>query len=194
MRSKRSILLTLVAIIMIFLCLFTTQAYAAEQTDKGYVYLSDINYMTGSSVGWGSITYDKNLDSGSNGGLITLLIDGEKTRFLKGISAHATSTLLFDISDYDYDYFTTYYGVDNSRGTNGNGVKFAIYTSVDGETWNLQTPASPKVMKGNTNAEFVKIDIREANYLKLYAHNNGNDTADHACYANAKLIKEGASE
>ena len=29
-----------------------------------------------------------------------------------------------------------------------------------------------------------------AKYLKLYAHNNGNESSDHAVYANAKLIKE----
>ena len=101
---------------------------------------------------------------------------------------------MYDITDYDYDFFTTYIGVDASRGTNGNGVKFLIYTSVDGENWDLKTPASPQVMKGNSNAQFLKIDIKDANYLKLYAHNNGNATADHAVYANAKLIKEGYEE
>jgi len=101
---------------------------------------------------------------------------------------------VYDITDYDYDFFTAYIGVDASGGSTGNGVKFLIYTSVDGENWDLKTPASPKAMKGNSNAEFVKIDIKDANYLKLYAHNNGNADGDHSVYANAKLVKEGYDE
>ena len=161
------------------------------QEQANYCYLSDIPYdKANSSVGWGSITLDSNLETQHNNGLITLLIDGEKKYFIKGISAHATSTLIYDISDYNYDFFTTYIGVDASRGSNGNGVKFAIYTSVDGSSWELHTPVSPPVMKGTSNAIFIKIDIREANYIKLYCNSNGNNTADHAVYADAKLTKE----
>ena len=156
-----------------------------------YCYLSDIEYVKDkSSVGWGSITLDKNIDTNKNNGLITLIVDGKKKSFLKGVLAHATSTLIYDISSYDYDYFTTYIGLDESQGTKGNGIKFAIYTSVDGENWDLHTPMSPPVMKGTSEAIFIKINIKEANYIKLYCHNNGNDGSDHAVYADAKLIKE----
>ena len=166
------------------------------QSASDYVYLSDIQYIKDqSSVGWGSITLDGNLETQYNNGLITLLIDGKKTFFLKGISAHATSTIVYDFSAYDYDYFSTYIGVDESRGNNGNGVKFQIYTSEDGENWELKTEdTNIPVLKGNSNALFKKIDIKNAKYLKLYCHNNGNATADHAVYANAKLYKEGYVE
>ena len=183
------------ALLFAIFLLSNQEVLAAEQSEEDkFCYLSDIKYGTGSSVGWGSITYDKNLDSSKNNGKITLLVDGQKKQFFKGISAHATSTLIYDISNYNYDYFTSYIGVDESRGNNGNGVKFSIYTSLDGENWDLKTPVSPQVMKGNTNAQFVKIDIKEANYIKLYAHNNGNAGSDHSVYADAKLIKEGYEE
>ncbi len=160
-------------------------------SDKAYTYLSDINYVKDqSSVGWGNITLDKNLDTKYNSGLITLNVDGQQRQFLKGIAAHATSTLVYDLTNYNYDYFTSYIGVDASRGSAGNGVKFLIYTSVDGENWDLKTSETPQAMKGNSNAQFVKIDIKGAKYLKLYAHNNGNADGDHSVYANAKLIKE----
>ena len=182
-----------IILILFFVCVFTSQVEATEE--KEYCYLSDMKYVTNqSSVGWGSITLDKNLDTKYNGGLITLIVDGQPKKFLKGIAAHATSTVVYDITDYDYDFFTAYIGVDASRGSAGNGVKFLIYTSVDGENWNLKTSASPQAMKGNSNAEFVKIDIKDANYLKLYAHNNGNADGDHSVYANAKLVKEGYDE
>ncbi|MCI8309161.1 MAG: hypothetical protein HFJ57_07585 [Clostridia bacterium] len=190
----------IICLIVLFLIfsLFNTSFANSETRDnsqKQYCYLSDIKYITTqSSVGWGSITYDKNLDTKYNDGLITVIVDGKPKKFLKGVAAHATSTVVYDITDYDYDYFTAYIGVDASRGAGGNGVKFSIYTSVDGQNWNLKTPVSPQVMKGNTEAQFVKIDIKEANYLKLYAHSNGNIDSDHSVYANAKLIKEGYEE
>ncbi len=156
-------------------------------------YLSDIKYdEKESKVEWGSITLDGNLETQYNSGLITLLLNGKKTHFLKGISAHATSTLIYDISGYNYDYFSAFVGVDESRGTNGNGVKFSVYTSNDKEHWDLKQES--KVLKGNDNAEIITVNIKDAHYLKLYCHNNGNNASDHAVYANAKLYKEGFVE
>ncbi len=168
--------------------------YLTYNTEQ-FRYLSDIEYIKDqTSVGWGSIQFDKNINTGSNNGLITVNINGEKKSFMKGVLAHATSTVVYDISSYHYDYFTAYLGVDASVGTNGNGVKFAIYTSKDGENWDLKTDEKPPVLKGTSESIFVKIDIKDVKYLKLYAHNNGNDSSDHAVYADAKLIKEGYVE
>lgn len=192
-RFLQKIVICLTLLFMMFL-LNDASCISFAKEEKDHCYLSDIKYMSGSSVGWGSITLDKNLDSNTNGGLITLLVDGQKKKFLKGISAHATSTLLYDLTDYDYDYFTAYLGVDQGRGNNGDGVQFAISTSVDGENWILKTPNSYPIMKGNTEARFEKIDIKGAKYLKLYAWARSNNTADHAVYADAKLIKEGYVE
>ncbi len=164
----------------------TPYGYLAYNTEK-MRYLSDTPYIKEqSSVGWGSILLDKN----ASDDLINVNVDGKKTPFMKGVFAHATSTLVYDIKFYNYDYFTAYIGVDASRGNNGNGVKFAIYTSQDGTNWDLKTDVKSPVLKGTSNAIFVKIDIKDAKYLKLYCHNNGNDTADHAVYADAKFIKE----
>ncbi len=198
--KKISIKFLLKVIVLAILMLIVNKANVVLASNEGrsnnqFCYLSDIKYIPSqSSVGWGSITLDKNLDSKFNKGLITLNVEGEKRQFLKGIAAHATSTVVYDIGEYNYDFFTSYIGVDESRGNAGNGVKFAIYTSIDGENWDLKTPASPQVMKGSSNAQFVKIDIKGAKYLKLYAHNNGNADGDHSVYANAKLIKEGYEE
>ena len=160
-------------------------------SDEECRYLSDIPYQS-AKVGWGSVTLDQNLDTKYNNGLITLIMeDGTQKSFRKGVAAHAESTLIYDISSYNLDHFTAYIGVDASRGANGTGVKFSIYTSVDGENWDLKTQVSPPVMRGNTKAQFVDIDIKGAKYLKLYANSNGNIDADHSVYADAKLIKEG---
>ncbi len=191
-----SCLIALIIICVVFLSVKNRvfkESYAIEEPK--FKYLSDIEYIkNSSSVGWGQITLDQNLETKYNNGLISLIVNGQQKLFLKGISAHAISTLIYDISSYNYDYLSMYYGVDASRGTNGNGVKFSIYTSKDGENWDLQTPVSPPVKKGNSEAEFLNLKLNGAKYIKLYCHNNGNATADHCVYANAKLYKEGYVE
>ncbi|WP_368408264.1 NPCBM/NEW2 domain-containing protein, partial [uncultured Duncaniella sp.] len=120
---------------------------------------------------------------------------GSTTIIKKGIWAHATSTLEYDISSYkDYAYFTTYYGINTTSGNKGNGVKFYIYTSEDGKNWTLCTEENPTAIKSSNNAVYVKIDIRDANYIRLYANDNGSNASDHAVWGDAKLVKEGYND
>ncbi len=55
----------------------------------------------------------------------------------------------------------------------------------------MRTEANPTPLKGTNSAVHVKIDIRDANYIRLYAHDNGGNGSDHAVWADAKLVKEG---
>lgn len=155
------------------------------------LYLSDIPYSKG-QVEWGNIALDK---TQSNTALI-LRLNNSSTTFKKGIWAHATSTLEYDISGYnkEYKYFTTYYGLNTTAGSTGNGVKFYIYTSKDGKEWTLQTDENPVALKGTDNVKYAKIDISEVNYIRLYANNNGSNASDHAVWADTKLVKENYSE
>ena len=103
--------------------------YLSDKPEEFY-YLSDIPYVEElSKAAWKTITYDKNLD----GNTLSLIIDGSITPFFKGIIAHATSTVVYDLTDFNYDYFTSYIGIDSSMTGKGNGVKFYIYTSLDGK-------------------------------------------------------------
>ncbi|MCI9312838.1 MAG: hypothetical protein HFE68_05670 [Erysipelotrichaceae bacterium] len=173
------------------------EGYAAEnilidrdESMDDAVYLSDIPYQR-AQVGWGTVGLNKT----SSNTALNVVVNGSTTTFKKGIWAHATSTVEYDISDYkDYDYFSTYYGLTTSAGNNGNGVKFYIYTSVDGKTWDLKTEENPTALKSANSAVKVKIDIRDVNYIRLYANDNGSNGSDHAVWADAKLIKEGYSE
>ncbi len=157
--------------------------YLAYNT-KDFKYLSDIPYdKEQSTVAWRTIYLDKN----SDGELISLNIDGKRTYFMKGIFAHANSTVIYDIREYNtYDIFTAYVGVDASRRDAGDGVRFNIYTSMDGTTWD-QKYQMDKNIKGNDNAIKVEVPINGVNYLKLEATRSGSETSDHAVYANAKL-------
>lgn len=156
---------------------------------KDVVYLSDIPYLK-ADIAWKTIGLDKTYDNAA----LTMKIDGSSVTVKKGIWAHATSTVDYDISNYkDYDYFITYYGL-NTTSKAGNGVKFYIYTSLDGKDWTLRTEENPTALTGTSNAVRVKIDIRNANYIRLYANDNGSNASDHAVWGDAKLVKEGYSD
>ena len=169
----------------------TSKSYLA-QNEENYIYLSDINYVKNmSSSGWGNILYDTT----SSGSKITLKVENNSFSFDKGIWAHATSTVVYDLTDYsDYDYFTSYIGLNNTAAASSNGVKYFIYTSADGKSWDLKTEENPNVAKPGANATFIKIDIKGAKYLKLYANSNGSNGNDHSVYADAKLIKSSYTE
>ncbi len=165
-----------------------------SSSDEMCKFLSDIEYdKEKSSVGWGSITLDSNLETQYNNGLITLIVEGKNRQFLKGISAHANSTLIYDISKYSFDKFTAYVGVDQSRADNGNGVKFQVFTSENGTDWDLKKSSS-KALKGTDNAEFFEVELNGAKFLKLVCDQNGNNASDHSVWASAKLIKNGYVE
>ncbi len=163
----------------------------SESTQKDFVYLSDIPYVANqSSAGWKQITMDKTTDNTS----LSLRINGNPFAFEKGVFAHAKSTVVYDLTNYqNYTYFTTWYGVSSHMGGNGS-VKFYIYTSEDGKNWDLETEENPEEMRGNSNAKFVKIDIRGKKYLKLYADPNGGNGQDHSLYADAKFITNDYTE
>lgn len=150
------------------------------------LYLSDIPYRK-AQVGWGNLSLDKTQDNAA----FTMLLNGSSTVIKKGIWAHATSTIEYDIREYrDYAYFTAFCGINNTSGNRGNGVKFYVYTSEDGENWTLRTEENPAAIKSSNNAAYVKIDIRNANYIKLYAHDNGSNASDHVVWGDAKLVTE----
>ena len=154
----------------------------AYNTDD-YIYLSDIDYIAKqSSTAWGKILKDIT----SSNTKIQVKVDNGAYSFDKGMWAHASSTLVYDLSSYNYAYFTSYIGI-NTTSSKGNGVIFYIYTSNDGTNWELKKQFTK--LPG-ANAEYVKIDIKGASYLKLVANDNGGNGNDHSVYADAKLIKE----
>ncbi len=154
------------------------------------VYLSDMEFRK-SQTAWGSIFRDKTSSNTS----FSLKLEGNQVIFKKGIWAHATSTIEFDLTNYkDYTYFVTYYGVNETSRNNGNGVKFYVYTSVDGINWNLKTDSNPSALKSGNEAGYIKVDITDANYLKLYANDNGHNGNDHSIWADAKLVKKDYKE
>ena len=150
------------------------------------LYLSDIEYVVNQTyAGWDRIRYDE----ASNGEKISLRVENNVFKFDKGIWAHATSQVTYDISKYNYKYFTSFVGI-NTTSNAGNGVKFKIHTSTDGKNW-TETGLYTKLP--GQNATFIKIDIAGAKYLRLITDANGSNGNDHSVFADPKLTNE-ASE
>ena len=184
---------------LIALMLFPMTAYAANDVEydtRERIYLSDISYIEDRSFveNGHSICFDQDASSK----YISLRYNGEVKVFQKGISAWATSNLVYDLSDYSYDRFSAYIGV-NANQTNdyfNDGAVITIYTSDDGENWT--SVYKSKTKKGVTDADFVDIPITGVKYLRLYAYNNGANWwcswYDDVLYADAKLVKNGFVE
>ena len=158
-----------------------------KNEEINFYYLSDMEYITTnrwSYAGYGSIMKDKNI----NGEKISLIIDGSKIIFNKGIGAHASSQLTYDISEYSDEYtrFVAKLGIDSSQ--NGKGdVWFRISVSNDGIEW--KELYKSESITSNQSAYAVDIDISNYKYLRLYADQNGGNGNDHSVFGDARLVK-----
>ena len=128
-----------------------------------FVYLSDLNWTFAESSWKDNRALKK--DENESGGLISLIVNKEKTYFLKGVFAHAQSTVIYDLTNLNYDTFETYAGVDSSRDANGNGVKFYVYVSNDQNEWILRDQSD--ILKGNSEAKKFKVSIKDCCVLDL---------------------------
>ena len=164
---------------------------ANAKASDSFVYLSDLwddeNVLLEKESSWKDVRALK-VNQNEPGNLISLNIEGEQTYFINGIFAHATSTLVFDLKDYKdkgFNTFSAYVGVDTYAGSNGDGVAFTIYGSTDNKDY--KTLKTINTLKGISDAVKVELSLGNYRYLKLYAYANGNNSSDHAVYANAMI-------
>lgn len=192
----------LVVSLLLFFLTFKTGAVAAELPEANfgladdtskYVYLSDLALDTThkSQSGWGSLLFDQV----NGGGKITERYEGNVVTFDKGIWAHASSNVYYNLEEVgiqgEYDYLTAYAGLNTTAAASSNGVIFVVYGSTDGVEWDVIYNEALKVTKPGTNADFVKVNIKPYKYLRLQADANGSNGNDHAVWGDARLVKEG---
>lgn len=134
------------------------------------------------------------------GSKLTLRVDGGLKTFEYGISAWATSEVYFDISQYtdSFDYLTAYVGSEYHNTTEylNYGAYMFISTSIDGVNWQRQYTSSLKT--SFHDADFVKIPLNGANYIRFEGDKDGTGwwhyKYDEVCFTDIKLIKEGYEE
>ncbi len=147
------------------------------------LYLSDVK-ETSAKVGYSTFIKDANLE----GGKITVYPNGAKTAFDKGLTAHAASEVVYNLTGLDAVRFQAWAGIEaKDRGTSVTGVKFRVLA--DGKE------LFAKEMKGkNTNAEFVDVDVTGVTELKLVAELTGGSNGHcNSVWADAKLKVQGGT-
>lgn len=162
----------------------------AIQEQKDYIYLSDMDYITENNWSFNGWTgHEIQINKNQDGGTISLIINGEKRPFAKGIGLHARGQIVYDISELSTKYprFVANLGVDASRGANGS-IWFQILVSSDGISW--VSLLKTDTLTGTDEAVAVDLNIEGYKYLKIYVDPAGSNAADHGSIANARLVTE----
>lgn len=151
---------------------------------------SEMSFAPGSQNGWHPSGDNSRfcIDESIEGNPITLRMeDGSIRTFTKGIGAHATMTLIFDIEGKGYTNFMTYLGIDQEANTAAS-VRCTVYVD-DVEVWN----SGSDLMGKNTPATFLDIDVTGAKQIKIYADASGSNSNDHVSFGDpwfGRVLKE----
>ena len=130
-----------VVLVVVTLCAFTLTSVArasqcaisrdevvdftpVNQENEQVGYLTDGEFLASSKTAYGKILKDIT----ANNTKIALNYDGTTLTFERGIWAHATSNVDFDLRPYhgEYDYLLVYVGLNKTANASGN-VKFTAY-------------------------------------------------------------------
>ncbi len=159
---------------------FLTETYTIEFEPVSYLHLSDINWES-ATTGWGTVNKDQSVA----GPKITLMGEDGPAIYDKGLGIHANSEIVYDLSQWDFDLFETYVGVEQHADRDGRFFQFEVW--LDGEK-----VYETERMKRSTPAKFISLDIRGKEELKLVMKEAGDGIGHgHGAWADAKLTVEG---
>ncbi|WP_052343642.1 NPCBM/NEW2 domain-containing protein [Bacillus massiliigorillae] len=144
---------------------------------EDYKYLSDFDWKSTQN----SYTAPRKDISISGKALRLSNEDGSEVVYEKGIGAHSNSMIVYDLTDKDADYFTSYVGVDRQMYGSVGSVIFQVY--VDGEK-----QFDSGLMNSRDPQKFIEVNISGAKELKLVVTDGGNGNgSDHATWGDTKL-------
>ncbi|MBO3444968.1 NPCBM/NEW2 domain-containing protein [Clostridium sp. CCUG 7971] len=144
---------------------------------QDYKYLSDYDWKS-TQNSYKTPNKDKSM---SDKALRLTDENGAEVVYEKGIGAHATSTITYDLTDKDYAYFSSYVGVDRQMFGTVASVSFEVY--VDGTK-----KFDSGVMNSRDSQKYVEVGINGAKELKLVVTDGKNGIgSDHASWGGAKL-------
>ncbi len=139
-------------------------------------YLSDINWEVAVS-GWRSVNKDSAVASTNK---IKLNVDDTIKEFDKGIGAATNAEIVYNL-DGNYTNFTTYLGTDKNYNDNRTSIIFKIFA--DGSEVYVSD-----VIRKDSKAEFVSLDITGVKELKLVADDAGDGgLGDFTSWADTKV-------
>lgn len=142
---------------------------------SSFVYASDVEEQS-AKVGYGQLRKDRNIQ----GGAIKLVKDGVQVPFSKGLGAHASSEIVYDLTDSGFTWFESYVGIDQSMKNSPAKAKFQIY--LDGR---LRYDSG--AMQGGTSMGYAAVDLAGAKELRLVTDSMGANSSDHTVWAGARF-------
>ncbi len=142
-----------------------------------FKYLTDYDWKS-AKQSYGSAKKDT---SASRNDLRLTSEDKTVVTYEHGIGAHATSTIIYDLSDKDYQFFSSYVGVDRQMYGSVGSVVFQVY--VDGEK-----QFDSGLMNSRDPQQYVEVNLAGAKELKLVVTDGGNGIgSDHGTWGDTKL-------
>ncbi|AMO85729.1 NPCBM/NEW2 domain protein [Solibacillus isronensis B3W22] len=144
---------------------------------EDYSYLSDFDW-TSTQNSYAAPIKDK-ATSGNSLRLTTE--DGGGVVYEKGIGAHSNSTIVYELTDKDVAYFTSFVGVDRQMYNTVGSVVFQVYVDdVKQFDSGLMTSKVPQ--------QFIEVNLAGAKELRLVVADGGNGNgSDHATWGDAKF-------
>ncbi|MGE7925708.1 NPCBM/NEW2 domain-containing protein [Viridibacillus arvi] len=144
---------------------------------EDYHYLSNFDWKSTQN----SYTAPRKDISISNNTLRLIGEGGSVKAYEKGIGAHSNSTIVYDLTDKDADYFTSFVGVDRQMFGSVGSVVFQVF--VDGEK-----QFDSGLMNSRDPQKLIEVNVSGAKELKLVVTDGGNGNgSDHATWGDAKL-------
>ena len=145
--------------------------------------MNDYSYLT--DYDWNAAQYNYTVpkkDISISGNTLRLTDEnGEEVSFERGVEAHSTSTITYDLTDKDYVYFSSYVGVDRGMYNTVGSVSFEVY--IDGEK-----KFDSGLMTSKEPMKYLEVDINGAKELKLVVTDGGNGNgSDHGTWGDSKL-------
>lgn len=146
-----------------------------DLTVNKFEYLSDRNWEADSTGN------NRKKDQNRTGNQLSLMVNGERVYYDKGISTDAPGNLYYDLSNDDYQYFTAMVGVDAEKDM--GSVIFRVYG--DGV---LLYESEPSGMGTTGNAQSVIVPVAGVDELWLEADPDGSTAGDWSDWCDAKLV------
>ncbi|MFR7934977.1 MAG: glycoside hydrolase family 2 TIM barrel-domain containing protein [Clostridium perfringens] len=141
-------------------------------------YISDLSWES-AIQGWSTPKKDSSVD----GNQINLTDGLNAMSFEKGLGTHTDSTVVYNVSGKNYDYFESYVGLDTETGASSDGAIFKVLVD------NKEVYDSG-VVKPGERARNIKVDIKDASKVTLKTLKGAHDWEDHTDWANAMFTYE----
>ena len=145
--------------------------------------MNDFTYLT--EYDWKSATQSygsTKKDISTSGAALRLTNeDGTVATYERGIGSHANATIIYDLSDKDYQFFSASVGVDRAMYGRVGSVSFEVY--VDGVK-----QFDSGLMQSKDPQQYIEVSLAGAKELKLVVTDGGNGIgSDHATWGDTKL-------